>query len=109
VSSKLLPLEFGEDDWIDHRLERDQVHEGGTGLRVRQAIGQHRSFNLIHLDARFKLGVFVARPRDFDRAQLAHRQLHLLGKDPNRLLIMQAWYGERRLEHDTPLATIIYQ
>ena len=76
---------------------------------MREAIGQHRSFNLIHLDARFKLGVFVAQPRDFDRAQLARRQLHLLGEDPDRLLIMQADYGERRLDHDTPLATVIYQ
>jgi hypothetical protein len=109
VSSKVLPLGFGEDDWIDHRLERDQVHEGGTGLSVREAIGQHRSFNLIHLDARLKLGVFVARPRDFDHAQLARRQLHLLGEDPDRLLIMQAYYTERRLDHDTPLATVICQ
>ena len=44
---------------------------------MREAIGQHRSFNLIHLDSMFKVDVFVARPRDFDRAQLARRQLHL--------------------------------
>jgi len=28
--------------------------------------------------------MFVARPRDFDRAQLARRQLHLLGEEPER-------------------------
>ena len=51
---------------------------------MREAIGQHKSFNLIHLDTTFKVDVFVARPRDFDRAQLARRQLHLLAEDPER-------------------------
>jgi hypothetical protein len=51
---------------------------------MRGAIGQHRSFNLIHLESMFKVDVFVARPRDFDRAQLARRQLHLLSEDPER-------------------------
>jgi hypothetical protein len=51
---------------------------------MREAIGQHKSFNLIHLDTMFKVDVFVARPRDFDRAQLARRQLHLLAEDPDR-------------------------
>ncbi|HID62803.1 MAG TPA: hypothetical protein EYP49_08725 [Anaerolineae bacterium] len=30
----------------------------------------------------FKVDIFVAKPRPFDRAQLARRQLHLLGEDP---------------------------
>jgi len=51
---------------------------------MREAIGQHRSFNLIHLESMFKVDVFVARPRDFDRAQLTRRQLHLLSEDPER-------------------------
>jgi hypothetical protein len=51
---------------------------------MREAIGQHGPFNLIHLDTMFKVDVFVARPRDFDRAQLARRQLHLLSEDPER-------------------------
>lgn len=51
---------------------------------VRDAIRQHRSFNLIHLDTMFKVDIFVARPRDFDRAQLVRRQLHLFSKDPER-------------------------
>ena len=51
---------------------------------MREAIGQHRSFNLIHLESMFKVDVFVARPRNFDRAQLARRQLHLLSEDPER-------------------------
>jgi hypothetical protein len=51
---------------------------------MREAIRQHESFNLIHLDTMFKVDVFAARPRDFDRAQLARRQLHLLAEDPER-------------------------
>jgi len=51
---------------------------------MRGAIAQHRSFNLIHMDTMFKVDVFVARPRDFDRAQLARRQLHLLAEEPER-------------------------
>jgi hypothetical protein len=51
---------------------------------MREAISQHRSFNLIHLESMFKVDVFVARHRDFDRAQLARRQLHLLSEDPER-------------------------
>ena len=46
------------------------------------AIDQRRSFNLIHLASMFKVDVFVARSRDFDRAQLARRQLHLLSEQP---------------------------
>ena len=46
------------------------------------AIDQRRSFNLIHLASMFKVDVFVARSHDFDRAQLARRQLHLLSEQP---------------------------
>ena len=51
---------------------------------MRDAIRQHSSFNLVHLDTMFKVDVFVARGRDFDRAQLTRRQLHLLSEDPER-------------------------
>jgi hypothetical protein len=51
---------------------------------MRDAIRRHGSFNLIHLDTAFKVDVFVARPRPFDRSQLARRQLHLLSEDPDR-------------------------
>jgi hypothetical protein len=49
---------------------------------MRDAIQRHSSFSLIHLDSAFKVDVFVARPRDFDRAQLARRQSHLLSESP---------------------------
>jgi hypothetical protein len=51
---------------------------------MRDAVGRHGSFNLIHLDTMFKVDVFVARPRPFDRSQLARRQLYLLSEDPER-------------------------
>lgn len=51
---------------------------------MREAVRRHSSFNLIHLDSMFKVDVFVARPRDFDRAQLARRQSYLLSEDPER-------------------------
>ena len=51
-------------------------------VMMHEAIDQRRSFNLIHLASMFKVDVFVARSRDFDRAQLTRRQLHLLSEQP---------------------------
>ena len=51
---------------------------------MRDAVRRHRSFNVIHLETMFKVDVFVAKPRAFDRSQLARRQLHLLSEDPDR-------------------------
>ena len=51
---------------------------------IRDAIRRHGSFNLIHLGTMFKVDIFVAKPRPFDRSQLARRQLHLLSEDPER-------------------------
>ncbi len=51
---------------------------------IRGAITDHGAFNLIHLESMFKVDVFVARPRDFDRAQLARRELYLLSEEPER-------------------------
>jgi hypothetical protein len=52
--------------------------------QIRDAIARRASFNLIHLDSAFKVDVFVARPRPFDRAQLARRQLLALGEAPEQ-------------------------
>jgi len=60
---------LGDDSYADPEMMRD-------------AIRRHSSFNLIHLDSAFKVDVFVARPRDFDRSQLARRQSHLLSEEP---------------------------
>lgn len=51
---------------------------------MRDAVRRHSSFNLIHLETTFKVDVFVAKPRTFDRSQLARRQLYLLSEDPER-------------------------
>jgi hypothetical protein len=51
---------------------------------MHKAIRRHSSFNVIHLNTMFKVDVFVAKPRAFDRAQLARRQLHLLSEKPAR-------------------------
>jgi len=58
---------------------------------MRDAIRHHGSFNLIHLETMFKVDIFVAKPRAFDRAQLARRQLHLLSEDsPRRVYVTSA-------------------
>ncbi len=49
---------------------------------MRNALRQQSSFNVIHLETMFKVDLFVAKPRAFDRSQLARRQLHLLSEDP---------------------------
>jgi hypothetical protein len=51
---------------------------------MREAVRHHSSFNVIHLDTMFKVDVFVAKPREFDRSQLARRQSYVLSQDPPR-------------------------
>jgi hypothetical protein len=51
---------------------------------MRSAVLGHTSFNLIHLETMFKVDVFVAKPRAFDRSQLARRQLQVLSEEPER-------------------------
>lgn len=42
---------------------------------------QHRSsFNLIHLESTFKVDIFVAKDRPFEKAQLENRQLYPLSE-----------------------------
>jgi hypothetical protein len=51
---------------------------------IRNAIRRHRSFNVIHLETMFKVDIFVAKPRSFDRSQLARRRLYRLSEDPEQ-------------------------
>jgi len=51
---------------------------------MRDAIRRRTSFNVLHLETMFKVDIFMAKPRAFDRSQLARRQLHLLSEDPQR-------------------------
>lgn len=48
------------------------------------AVRRHSSFNVIHLETMFKVDVFVAKPRAFDRAQLSRRERVLFGDEPER-------------------------
>jgi len=75
----------------DLRLEHTEPLAQALGVAfyadvemMRDAVHRHSSFNVIHLDTMFKVDVFVAKLRAFDRSQLARRQLHLLSKDPER-------------------------
>jgi len=51
---------------------------------IRDAVRRHTSFNVIHLETMFKVDVFVAKPRAFDRAQLARREWVILSEEPER-------------------------
>jgi hypothetical protein len=51
---------------------------------MHDAVRRHSSFNVIHLDTMFKVDLFVAKPRAFDRSQLARRQSYVLSEDPPR-------------------------
>lgn len=64
------------------RVLRDSFYADAEMMR--DAVRRHSSFNVIHLETTFKVDVFVAKPRAFDRAQLARRQLHLLSEEPER-------------------------
>jgi hypothetical protein len=51
---------------------------------IRDAVRLHSSFNVIHQATMFKVDVFIAKPRPFDRSQLARRQLVLVSEEPER-------------------------
>jgi hypothetical protein len=48
---------------------------------IRDAIRTHRSFNIIHLQTFFKVDIFVAKEREFDRLQIARRTSYALSSD----------------------------
>lgn len=50
---------------------------------IRDAIRAHRSFNVIHLQSLFKVDIFVAKDREFDRLQIARRSAYLLSVERN--------------------------
>lgn len=47
---------------------------------IRGAIEAHRSFNIIHLQTFFKVDIFIAKDREFDRMQLARRSSYALSE-----------------------------
>ena len=50
---------------------------------IRDAVVQHGSFNLIHLDTAYKVDVFIPKPRLFDRMQLQRSRIALIGTNPD--------------------------
>jgi predicted nucleotidyltransferase len=50
-------------------------------LAARRAVMQRRSFNAIHFESVFKIDFFVASESEFDRQQLARRQLESISHD----------------------------
>lgn len=51
--------------------------------RARAAIAARRSFNLIHLQSMFKIDVFAAKRRPFDRQELQRAAPHRLSEAPD--------------------------
>lgn len=51
---------------------------------IREAIARHLSFNVIHLETMFKVDVFVAGGREFDRLQLMRRKAHVVETSSDR-------------------------
>ena len=48
---------------------------------IRDAIQHQMSFNIIHLETLFKVDIFVAKDRDFDRYQIERRTAYSLSGD----------------------------
>lgn len=51
---------------------------------IREAISHQRSFNVIHLETLFKVDIFVAKDREFDRLQLNRRASYSLSTEPQQ-------------------------
>lgn len=53
-------------------------------LMIREAVEHERSFNVIHLETLFKVDIFIAKDREFDRLQLGRRSSYLLSAEPQQ-------------------------
>lgn len=91
-------------------LRPDQVRPLVTALQakfyideqaVRRAVTRHSAFNAIHLDAVFKVDVFVPRDDGFGRQQLARRRAERITPDaPQEIYVATA--------EDTILAKLLW-
>ena len=50
---------------------------------IRDAIRTNRSFNVVHLATLFKVDIFIAKDREFDRLQIGRRSSYLLSAERN--------------------------
>jgi hypothetical protein len=55
--------------------------------RIEASVRDRRSFNLVHLDTMFKIDIFVAGDRPFDREALRRAHREVLGEEPNTLAV----------------------
>lgn len=67
-----------------------QAHFYFDATSAREAIIRHSSFNLIHYKTMFKIDLFVAKPRAFDVAQLANRQLVIVAEPEQKAYVLSA-------------------
>jgi hypothetical protein len=68
---------------------------------VRRALSRHGSFNAIHFDAVFKVDIFIPKPDDFSRQQLARRRAEKMTPDaPQEIYVATA--------EDTILAKLLW-
>jgi hypothetical protein len=68
---------------------------------IRDAVRHQSSFNVIHWETMFKVDVFVAKPRPFDRAQFTRRVERVVATDPPRTAYLAS-------VEDTILAKLIW-
>jgi hypothetical protein len=66
--------------WIVTALEKEFYINGDMIL---DAIHQHNSFNLIHLETMFKVDIFILKQRPFDLNQMQRRIVQPVGDAPD--------------------------
>jgi hypothetical protein len=69
---------------IDHLAQALQGDFYIDPEAVREAARRRSSFNVIHLSTMFKVDIFVARRRPFDRVQLRRRRKQIVATEPER-------------------------
>ncbi len=57
---------------------------------IREAIVYERSFNVIHLETFFKVDVFIAKTRPYDREQLRRCMAHIVAIEPERSIYISS-------------------
>ena len=55
--------------------------------RIEASVRDRRAFNLVHLDTMFKVDIFVARDRSFDREALRRARVQVLGEGSETLRV----------------------
>jgi len=55
--------------------------------RIEASVRDRRAFNLVHLDTMFKVDIFVARDRSFDREALRRARVEVLGEGSETLRV----------------------